>query len=148
MQKSLISQIQQGHQYTKVWPLRRELAPLFIENRVVNATAFAIKIMPAVALTSLVIQLQMLGQQFLGPALACALLILSLPVQGLLWLGKRAETPLPPSMALWYRELHEKMAAQGYQGAPAKTKPCYMELAKLLRDMFEKMDKAFRQDIF
>ena len=66
MQKSLISQIQQGHQYTKVWPLRRELAPLFIENRVVNATAFAIKIMPAVALTSLVIQLQVLGQQFFG----------------------------------------------------------------------------------
>ena len=68
MQKVLFRKYQ-GHQYTKVWPLRRELAPLFIENRVVNATAFAIKIMPAVALMSLVIQLQVLGQQFLGPLL-------------------------------------------------------------------------------
>lgn len=148
MQKSLISQIQNGRQYAKLWPMRHELAPLFVENRVISATLFAVKVMPVLALTSLVVQLQLLGNNYTAPALAFALLILSLPAQGLLWLGKRADSPLPPSTAKWYRDLHEKMAASGYQGSPAKYKPRYQELAVLLRDMFDKMDKAFRQDIF
>ncbi|WP_462158207.1 terminus macrodomain insulation protein YfbV [Pseudoalteromonas sp. GB56] len=148
MQKSLISQMQRGYSYAKLWPARRELAPLFVENRVTSATLFAVKVMPAVAITSLVIQLQYLGSDYAAPALAFALLILSLPAQGLLWLGKRASSELPPSMATWYKELYSKMVAKGYQGAPAKAKPRYLELAHLLKDMFEKMDKAFRQDLF
>ncbi|MBS3796923.1 terminus macrodomain insulation protein YfbV [Pseudoalteromonas sp. BDTF-M6] len=148
MQNSMMAQIQQGHSYAKLWPLRRELAPMFVENRIISATLFAIKVMPVLALTSLVVQLQLLGQYYLGPALACALLILSLPVQGLLWLAKRASSPLPPAHAHWYKELYTKMVAQGYQGAPAKAKPRYRELALLLKDVFDKMDKTFRQELF
>ena len=40
------------------------------------------------------------------------------------------------------------MVAKGYEGTPAKAKPRYLELATLLKDMFEKMDKAFRQELF
>ncbi|MFY8275127.1 terminus macrodomain insulation protein YfbV [Pseudoalteromonas sp. SSDWG2] len=148
MLKSLILQMQQGYSYAKLWPARRELAPIFPENRVTSATLFAAKVMPAAAITSLVVQLQLLGPDYAGPALAFALLILSLPAQGLLWLGKRATSPLPPSMAVWYKELYSKMVAKGYDGAPAKAKPRYVELAQLLKDMFEKMDKAFRQEFF
>lgn len=148
MLNQFFKQMQQGYSYAKIWPQRSELMPMFTEARVVPATQFAIKIMPALAITCLVIQLQVLSSAYVGPALACALLILSLPIQGLLWLGKRAKSELPPSMAHWYKEVHSKMLDQGYSGAPAKSKPRYLELAHLLKDVYEKMDKAFRQDIF
>jgi uncharacterized membrane protein YfbV (UPF0208 family) len=49
-----------------------------------------------------------LGGQ-LGPAVATALFALSLPMQGLWWLGKRSVTPLPPSILNWFYEVRVYM---------------------------------------
>ncbi len=44
-----------------------------------------------------------------GPAVATALFALSLPMQGLWWLGKRSVTPLPPSILNWFYEVRGKL---------------------------------------
>ncbi|MBW4965352.1 DUF412 domain-containing protein [Pseudoalteromonas sp. CR1] len=148
MQKSVMSQVQIGRQYAKQWPMRKELAPLFSEFRVIKATELAITVMPILAMLTLFFQLNYLGPDFLPQAIASALFFILLPLQGLLWLGKRAQTPLDPVMQNWYKELHTKMVAHGYQAKLSEKKPRYLELAHLLKDMFEKMDKAFTKEQF
>ena len=38
------------------------------------------------------------------------------------------------------------MVANGYEGSLSKNKPRYADLARLLTDMFEKMDRAFTKE--
>jgi len=144
----VMSQVQTGRLYAKKWPMRKELAPLFAEFKVIKATELAITVMPILAMFTLFFQLNYLGSDFLPQAIASALFFISLPLQGLLWLGKRAQTPLEPAMHKWYNELHTKMVANGYQTQLNENKPRYMELANLLNDMFDKMDKAFTKEQF
>ncbi|WP_166113425.1 terminus macrodomain insulation protein YfbV [Pseudoalteromonas sp. Z9A5] len=148
MQKSVMSQVQTGRLYAKKWPMRKELAPLFAEFKVIKATELAVTVMPILAMFTLFFQLNYLGSDFLPQAIASALFFISLPLQGLLWLGKRAQTPLEPAMHKWYNELHTKMVANGYQTQLNENKPRYLELANLLNDMFDKMDKAFTKEQF
>ncbi|WP_404343119.1 terminus macrodomain insulation protein YfbV [Pseudoalteromonas mariniglutinosa] len=148
MQKSVISQVQTGREYAKKWPMRQELATLFVEFRVIKATELAITVMPILAILTLFMQINYLGSSYLPQAITIALFFLSLPLQGLLWLGKRAQTKLDPAMLNWYKELHAKMKAHGYQSQLSNEKPRYLELAQLLKDMFEKMDKAFTKEHF
>lgn len=148
MQKSVMSQVQTGRLYAKQWPMRKELAPLFIEFKVIKATDLAIIVMPILAMLTLFFQINYLGPDFLPQAIASALFFISLPLQGLLWLGKRAQTPLEPAMQRWYNDLYTKMLANGYQTQLNEKKPRYLELANLLKDMFDKMDKAFTKEQF
>ncbi len=46
-------------------------------------------------------------------AVATALFALSLPMQGLWWLGKRSVTPLPPSILNWFYEVRGKLQEAG-----------------------------------
>lgn len=73
---------------------------------------------------------------------------ISLPLQGQLWLGHRANQPLPPSLLSWYFEIAEKMRKEGCPVTRPQTKPRYMELAVLLKKAFENMDNAFTQRWF
>ena len=146
MQKSVILQVQLGRSYAKTWPMRKEVAPLFAEFKVIKATELAITVMPILAMMTLFMQINYLGSDFLPQAIAIALFFLSLPLQGLLWLGKRAETNLEPATEHWFKELHTKMVANGYEGSLSKNKPRYADLARLLTDMFEKMDRAFTKE--
>lgn len=148
MQKSVMSQVQIGRVYAKKWPMRKELAPLFAEFKVIKATELAITVMPILAMLTLFFQLNYLGSDFLPQAIASALFFISFPLQGLLWLGKRAQTELEPAMQRWYNELYAKMVANGYQAQRSEKKPRYLELEELLNDMFDKMDKTFTKEQF
>ena len=148
MQNGMMSVVMEGQRYSKLWPLRPELSPLFIEFRVIKATRLGISILPMVAAVSLAVQVKLLGHEYLPQAIACALLIISLPVQGLYWLGKRSNTVLPISVASWYRRIHEKMASEGCHVPFTATKPRYRELAELLNQAFNKMDRAFTRELF
>lgn len=148
MQKSMISQVQLGRDYAKAWPMRKELAPIFAEYRIIKATELGISIMPILAIVTIFTQTTALGMQYLPQSIAIALFFLSLPVQGLLWLGKRAETQLTPQLSSWYQELYQKMVANGYDAPFSAKKPRYQELAMLLKDMFDKMDNAFTKEQF
>lgn len=131
-----------GKKYMMEWPLRKELAPIFPENRVIRATQFAIKVMPAIAVMSVLMQMVFHNYSGLPQAMILALFSLSLPLQGLWWLGKRRETQLPPALAGWYRELHEKIIQEGGALNPVKARPRYKELAQTLNRAFKQLDKS------
>ncbi|MFT5164648.1 MAG: uncharacterized membrane protein YfbV (UPF0208 family) [Alteromonadaceae bacterium] len=148
MQNGMLALIRDGQSYSKIWPLRPELAPLFSEFRIIKATRLGLSLLPMVAAVSLAVQVKLLGHEYLPQAIAFALFMVSLPMQGLYWLGKRANTVLPMSVASWYRKIHEKMASEGCQVPFTQTKPRYRELAELLKHAFDKMDKAFTKELF
>ncbi len=47
---NFFSLFRRGQHYAKTWPLEKRLAPMFIENRTIRATRFAIRFMPPVAI--------------------------------------------------------------------------------------------------
>ncbi|MGB6188246.1 terminus macrodomain insulation protein YfbV [Aeromonas molluscorum] len=136
------TKLQQGRHYMTIWPRRPELNPLFPENRVIRATEFALKVIPALAVLSIMLQFQF-GQDYYWPSVITSVLfLLSLPLQGYYWLGQRAATRLPPSLASWYREINGKMNEQGGR-RQLVAQPRYEELADTLNAAFKQLDKSF-----
>lgn len=144
----MLSVIQEGHSYAKTWPMKPELSFYFVEFKVIKATQLASKVLPMLAVLSVCIQYQFLGTDYLPQAITFALFILSLPIQGFYWLGKRSNTPLPAGITSWYRDIHKKMEQQGCFMPKPAMRPKYKELANLLKRAFSEMDKAFTRDLF
>lgn len=142
---SWFSLFQRGQRYMKTWPADKRLAPMFPENRVSNATRFAIRFMPPLAIFTLTWQIALGGQ--LGPAVATAIFACSLPMQGLWWLGKRSVTPLPPTLLQWFHEVRGKLQEAGQAIAPVEGKPTYQALADVLKRAFNQLDKTFLDDL-
>ena len=142
---NFFSLFRRGQHYSKTWPLEKRLAPVFVENRVIKMTRYAIRFMPPIAVFTLCWQIALGGQ--LGPAVATALFALSLPMQGLWWLGKRSVTPLPPAILNWFYEVRGKLQESGQVLAPVEGKPDYQALADTLKRAFNHLDKTFRADL-
>ena len=142
---NFFSLFRRGQHYAKTWPMEKRLAPMFIENRTIRATRYAIRFMPPVAIFTLFWQIALGGQ--LGPAVATALFALSLPMQGLWGLGKRSITPLPPSILHWFYEVRGKLEEAGQALAPVEGKPDYQALADTLKRAFKQLDKTFLDDL-
>jgi len=129
-----------GQQYMQSWPMRRELTAVFPENRVIKATRFASQSMPALAVLTLMLPFSLSQTQLLPSAIAMALFMLSLPLQGYLWLGQRSESILPPGLKGWYTELHQKMRLQGLSVAPVRSRPQFKDLAQVLSKAFKHLE--------
>ncbi|CAM2834873.1 terminus macrodomain insulation protein YfbV [Vibrio diazotrophicus] len=138
----IIHSLKDGQKYMQVWPMRKELNLLFPESRIIKATRFGIKVMPAVAAISVLTQMSFQNVQAMPQAVVVALFAISLPLQGMWWLGNRANTQLPPALAGWYREIHAKIAETGSALEPIKSKPRYKELAMVLNRAFRQLDKT------
>ena len=138
----LVHNLRDGQKYMDIWPMRKELTPIFPEQRVIKATRFATKSMPAIAAISVLTQMVFNNYQAMPQTVVIALFAISLPIQGFWWLGNRANTQLPPSLAGWYRELHQKIVESGGALEPIKSKPRYKELAKVLNRAFRQLDKS------
>ncbi len=132
-----------GQNYMQRWPMQKELAVIFPENNVIAATRLGFKVMPALAILTLTMQIQFGAVQQWPASIAIALLFITLPVQGLFWLGKRSGELLPTSLAHWYHELYQGLVTQGCKLAPAAKNPHYSELADVLTNAFKRMDKVF-----
>ncbi len=116
------TKLQQGRHYMTLWPRRPELNSMFPENRVIKATEFALKAIPALAVLSVMLQFQFGEQHYWPSVITSVLFLLSLPLQGYYWLGQRADTRLPPSLASWYREIERQDERAGWPppaGVPA-----------------------------
>lgn len=142
---NFFSLFRRGQHYSKTWPLEKRLAPVFVENRVIKMTCYAIRFMPPIAVFTLCWQIALGG--LLGPAVATALFALSLPMQGLWWLGKRSVTPLPPAILNWFYEVRGKLQESGQVLAPVEGKPDYQALADTLKRAFKQLDKTFLDDL-
>jgi uncharacterized membrane protein YfbV (UPF0208 family) len=148
MTQPLISMFKDGQQYLQIWPVKKELYALFPECRVVSATKFAIKTMPPLAVLAVAASIHFFGYENLPQAIAMGAFFLSLPMQGLLWLGHRSNQNLPPSTNSWYQDIHQKMRAQGCALQSPKARPKYKELAQLLKTAFDELDKVFTKQWF
>lgn len=148
MAKDIGYLFREGQEYSQTWPVKRELYALFPECRVISATRLASRVMPPLAILSAAMHINFFGMDYLPQALTIAFFFISLPLQGLLWLGFRANQTLPPSTQSWYRDIHQKMQSQGCQLQAAKSRPRYKELAVLLKTAFDEMDRAFTRQWF
>ena len=148
MSHSIASMFREGQQYMETWPSQKELYAIFPECRVIAATRFSLRVMPALGVISAAALINQYGSDFLPQALAIAAFFLSLPMQGLLWLGHRSNQLLPPGMRQWYQEIHQKMVMQGCSLQAAKTRPRYKELAGLLKTAFDELDRVFTKQWF
>jgi uncharacterized membrane protein YfbV (UPF0208 family) len=104
--------------------------------------------MPAIAVLMVMLQLHYLGVGHLAQALTIGVFFFSLPLQGLYWLGSRANQVLPPSMLAWYKDIHQKMQQQGCNLDRIPANPRFIELAHLLRTAFKELDSAFTKHLF
>lgn len=148
MSQSVFTLLRDGQSYMNTWPVKRELYAFFPECRVVSATKLAIKTMPALAIVAVGMMLNVQGASYLPQALAIGLFFVSLPLQGLLWLGKRSNQELPPGLKSWYQEVHRKMVAEGCQLQAMRAQPKYKELATTLKTAFNELDRVFTQKWF
>lgn len=148
MALSIATLFKDGQEYMRVWPMKRELYSLFPECRVIAATQFSVKVMPPIAVVSGAAFINAYGFEFLPQAIAISAFFLSLPLQGFLWLGHRANQNLPPSLHRWYGEIHHKMQVEGCALRNPEPKPKYMELARLLKTAFDELDKVFTKQWF
>ncbi|MEP1446365.1 MAG: terminus macrodomain insulation protein YfbV [Paraglaciecola sp.] len=142
------SMVKDGQQYMQTWPMQHQLYGVFPECRVIAATKFSIKVMPALAVLTVTALVNLQGIERLPQALAIGIFFLSLPLQGMLWLGHRSQQLLPPSLKSWYLDIHHKMQMQGCALQSPKAKPEYKELARLLKTAFDELDKAFTKRWF
>ncbi|KOO03688.1 terminus macrodomain insulation protein YfbV [Vibrio nereis] len=138
----LVHSLRNGQKYMDIWPMRKELNLLFPEQRIIKATRFGIKVMPAIAAISVLTQMVFNNYQSMPQAVIIALFAISMPIQGIWWLGNRANTQLPPSLASWYREIHHKIVESGFALEPVKSRPRYKELAQVLNRAFRQLDKT------
>ncbi|KLN66396.1 MULTISPECIES: terminus macrodomain insulation protein YfbV [Vibrio] len=137
----LVHSLRNGQKYMDTWPMRKELNLLFPEQRIIKATRFGVKVMPAIAAISVLTQMAFNNYQSMPQAVIIALFAISMPIQGMWWLGNRANTQLPPALAGWYREIYQKIAESGFALEPMKSRPRYKELAQILNRAFRQLDK-------
>lgn len=118
---------------------------MFPQTKSIKLTDLAMTVAPAIAFITAWLQLNYLGYESLNTALAMSLLILSIPFHGYFLLGKQADEPLPIGLKSWYKEieqqLKEKEVDLGQMKVSKATKSnklTYMDLAKLLKILFER----------
>lgn len=143
MQYPLYATVKAGREYSKQWPAKPELNSIFIENKVILFTTLSSKLLPLTALLVALLQFWYLGNDYLGQIVASMLFVASVPLQGWYWLGVRAATPLPPSVASWYQQVRQKMQQQGIELKPLSQPWRYKDLAALLQKAYQQLDKSF-----
>ncbi|WP_018981911.1 terminus macrodomain insulation protein YfbV [Salinimonas chungwhensis] len=148
MSQSVMTLFRDGQHYMSTWPVKKELFPHFAECRVISATRFAIAVMPPVAVVCSAMLINSQGTEYLPQTLAMGAFFLSLPLQGLLWLGHRSNQALPPALKSWYYEIHGKLQQEGCDVHSRQSEPKYRELAALLKSAFDQLDKVFTRRWF
>ncbi|MDO6619496.1 MULTISPECIES: terminus macrodomain insulation protein YfbV [unclassified Shewanella] len=136
-----------GRRYMKTWPMIRQLGFYFPEYRVVRATHLGIMFMPFFAILAAMSQVYVNGWAFLPQAIAILLFFISLPVQGLLWLGWRARHPLPLTLFDWANQLSAKLTAMGISNKPLGPKACYLDMAVILKVAFDRLDRSYWEEL-
>lgn len=148
MAQSFTGMFRDGHDYMKTWPMEKQLYSLFPECRVIAATKFAVSVMPPIAVLSAAAMVNTYGYEFAPQAIAVGAFFISLPMQGLMWLGYRSNQSLPPAIQAWYQEIHAKMRNKGCSVHRLTAKPTYKELASLLKTAFDELDRVFTKQWF
>lgn len=104
---NLIKSFKTGQKYMAICPKDKEFATSFPEIRVIAYIKLANKYLPPV------LAFLFLCQYYLNTSLVLiiitAIFAISLPLQGLFWLGKRACSPLPLNLLSYYDDIKQKL---------------------------------------
>lgn len=144
----LVEKLKLGYDFSQTWPKREPYLQPFKQTRVIKLADLSLTAAPIIAFFTLFFQLNYLGMEALHLSLAMSLLILSLPLHGYFLLGQQATERLPSGLRSWYREIEHKIKQEENQNLrmqlEANNKPkadhklTYMDLAKLLKVLFER----------
>lgn len=131
----MLMTIQIGQRYLNTMPNQKKLDLFMPDYRLMRLVKFASRLMPAFACFSVCWQYFFpdAEQATLSSAILTALFALSIPFQGLYWLGKRATSPLPLNLLEWYESLRQKLNHERNEQIADQTVPSYQDLANLLR---------------
>lgn len=126
--------LQAGQRYLNTYPQQKKLNLFMPDYRLIRLVKFSTKVMPAFACFAMVWQyfFQDPEQSVLANAGLTALFALSIPFQGLFWLGRRAKTPLPLSLLEWYENLRQKLISERHN-ISVQAVPSYQDFANLLK---------------
>lgn len=137
--------IKQGDAYLKAWPQQRSLYPLFIDSKVAYYTRLLIKLIPAFVIFSIALTISIPSIISWPATITLVLFSIGLPVQGLIWLGKRSQEFLPNQLFAWYMEIHHHLNERNAQQIRTLARPRYLDLASLLSDAFRVGGDKFLQ---
>lgn len=107
---NLVKMFKSGQFYLQICPNDKSLAHTFPEIKIINAIKLAKKYLPPLVVGLFVWQYYLHAE--LAITLITALFALSLPLQGILWLGKRANSPLPLNLISWYNHIKNQLIAK------------------------------------
>ncbi|NUF48902.1 terminus macrodomain insulation protein YfbV [Gilliamella sp. ESL0250] len=107
---NLINTFKAGQRYMKLCPTDKQLAHSFPELKIINLIKIATQYVPPIVIGLLVWQYYMPAQ--IAVTAITILFTLSLPLQGIFWLGKRALSPLPLNLIDCYNQLKTKLIAK------------------------------------
>ncbi|WP_373766453.1 terminus macrodomain insulation protein YfbV [Glaesserella sp.] len=126
--------LQAGQRYLNTFPNQKKLGLFMPDYRFIRLVKFASRFMPAFACFALIWQYFFHDpeQSVLANATLTSFFALSIPFQGLYWLGKRAKSPLPLSLLKWYEELRQKLIREKHK-ITDQAVPSYQDFANLLR---------------
>ncbi|KAE9541404.1 DUF412 domain-containing protein [Ursidibacter maritimus] len=125
---------QAGQDYLNTFPNQKKLNLFMPDYRLIRLVKFASKVMPAFACFAIIWQYCFADpeQSITANATLTALFALSIPFQGLYWLGRRAKSPLPLSLLEWYETLRQKLISERHKIADQAV-PSYQDFANLLQ---------------
>lgn len=125
-----------GQQYMFICPKDKSLALSFPEIKIISYIKLATKYIPPAVVALFVWQYYMNAGIII--TLITSFFAISLPIQGIFWLGKRANTPLPLNLLSWYNQTKQKLVErQLILSKSEKNEPlnfmAFMVLLKLAR---------------
>ena len=126
--------LQAGQRYLNTLPNQKKLGLFMIDYRLIRLVKFSARFMPAFACFAILWQYFFSDptQSVLVNSIITGLFAISIPFQGLYWLGKRAKLPLPLSLLKWYEELRQKLISEQIN-VDTQTMPSYQDFANLLQ---------------
>lgn len=131
----MFTTIQAGQRYLNTLPEQKKLNLFLPDYRLVRLVKFSMRAMPAFACFAVCWQYFFPDpeQSTLSGSILTALFALSIPFQGLFWLGRRAASPLPLPLLEWYEALRQKLNSERKDPIATGTMPNFQDFADLLQ---------------
>lgn len=131
----MLSLFEAGQRYLNTLPNQKKLANFMPDYHIIRLVKFSSKAMPAFACFALVWQYFFANptQSILANAVLTAIFAISIPFQGLYWLGKRAKSPLSLSLLEWYESLKQKLITAKVNVEEEQAMPSFQDFANLLK---------------
>lgn len=104
---NLVNIFKSGKLYMRICPQDKELAYSFPEIKIINYIKTATKYLPPLIIALIVWQYYMHTQ--IAVTVITILFMLSMPIQGIFWLGKRAQSPLPLNLVDSYNYIKSRL---------------------------------------